>query len=445
MVAPQRRIEVTVMRTILLAAALCLGLALPASAGAVTPLAANQFGDSVGVNVHMSYWHWAYGDRDATLARLRQIGIRHVRDGLNPWEPYLPGALDYLGDNGIKLDLIVGHTRVGSGGTLTIDDDPATTVDMISRNISGVVAVEGLNESDHGFAGDWWNVIRDHQARLWEAANGRYTVVAPSLVHPDWWCGDQVLGCPAGTWYDLSQFADRANMHNYPGGAAPKAGTEYGGIAYNMNLAHRSAPEAAVWSTEYGHHSNQGCRLLEPNCWGHPPAPRSRSHAWLIAALLEHLRQGVDRTYLYELVDGWSDGVEEGNIDCCFGLFESVARGDGTYRFGAIKPAGATLRNWLALLADNGTVTPGDLEYTVKDPQQRLNSMLFEKSDGTRWIALWQTEGDTSSRTVTLTLESAQAMSLYRPSTTQRPVTAWAPTTTARLSVGSDPVLIRVG
>ena len=69
-----------------------------------------------------------------------------------------------------------------------------------------------------------------------EAANGRYTVVAPALVHPYWWCGDQASGCPAGTWYDLSQFADRANMHNYPGGAAPKAGTEYGGVSLQCRL-----------------------------------------------------------------------------------------------------------------------------------------------------------------------------------------------------------------
>jgi hypothetical protein len=432
------------MRTPVLVVALFLGLSLPARADAATALPAGQFGDSVGVNVHMSYWHWAYGDRDATLARLKQIGIRHVRDGLNPWEPYLPGALDHLGDNGIDIDLIVGHTRVGPGGTLTIDDDPATTVDMISREISGVVAVEGLNESDHGFAGDWWNVIRDHQVRLWEAANGRYTVVAPALVHPYWWCGDRASGCPAGTWYDLSQFAHRANMHNYPGGAAPKAGTEYGGVAYNVDLAHRSAPQAPVWSTEYGHHSNQGCRALEPNCWGHPPAPRSRSHAWLIAALLEHLRQGIDRTYIYELVDGWSDGVQGGDIDCCFGLFESVARGDGTYRYGAIKPAGTALRNWLGLLTDDGPVTQRDFWYSISDPQHRLKSLLFEKSDGSRWIALWQTDGDTSSRPVTLTLESPHAVSLYRPSASRTPVNAWPSTSTARLSIGSDPVLVQV-
>ena len=52
-----------------------------------------------------------------------------MRDGFEPREPYLPEALDHLGDNGIDIDLIVGHTRVGPGGTLTIDDDPAATVD----------------------------------------------------------------------------------------------------------------------------------------------------------------------------------------------------------------------------------------------------------------------------------------------------------------------------
>ena len=43
---------------------------------------ARAFGDSVGVNVHLLFEDTSYGRFDVVRSRLRELGVRYVRDGL---------------------------------------------------------------------------------------------------------------------------------------------------------------------------------------------------------------------------------------------------------------------------------------------------------------------------------------------------------------------------
>ena len=64
--------------------------ATPAGAGRSAavrrrPSPARAFGDSIGVNTHIGWYDTAgYGDFDPIESRLRELGVRYVRDGLCP-------------------------------------------------------------------------------------------------------------------------------------------------------------------------------------------------------------------------------------------------------------------------------------------------------------------------------------------------------------------------
>src|SRR3954454_24156487 len=64
-------------------------LAVTPAAQADEPLvpaqSARSFGDSVGVNTHIGWSDTpGYANFDAVLARLRELGVRYVRDGICP-------------------------------------------------------------------------------------------------------------------------------------------------------------------------------------------------------------------------------------------------------------------------------------------------------------------------------------------------------------------------
>ena len=75
---------------------------------------ARAFGDSVGVNVHLTYVDTSYRDFDTVAARLRELGVRFVRDGLCATCPFQLAHLNTLAGAGIRANLIVGDLKGGA-------------------------------------------------------------------------------------------------------------------------------------------------------------------------------------------------------------------------------------------------------------------------------------------------------------------------------------------
>ena len=61
---------------------------------------ARAFGDSVGVNVHLTYVDTSYRDFDTVSARLQELGVRYVRDGLCATCPFQLAHLNTLAGRG---------------------------------------------------------------------------------------------------------------------------------------------------------------------------------------------------------------------------------------------------------------------------------------------------------------------------------------------------------
>src|SRR2546430_10994083 len=69
---------------------------------------ADDFVESVGVNVHLGYADTPYGRQDIVKAKLLELGVRYIRDGLTPGKPAVYRAWRELASRGIRLDLIAG-------------------------------------------------------------------------------------------------------------------------------------------------------------------------------------------------------------------------------------------------------------------------------------------------------------------------------------------------
>ena len=90
--------------------------------------------------------------------------------------------------------------------------------------------------------------------------------------------------------------------------------------------------------------------------------------------LMDAFRDGVSKTYLYELID------EGGQY---FGLFTAD---------GAAKLVATAIHNLTTILADPGSTasfTPGSLSYALPNLPANGNQFLLEKSNGTFDLVLW--------------------------------------------------------
>jgi hypothetical protein len=232
---------------------------------------------------------------------------------------------------------------------------------------------EGVNEPDiqpipEG-APDWVTQTVESQQAL-----HRTVKTTPAIAHVP------VVG-PSITWSpervgDLSPFLDYGNWHPYPGGKCPTCPDPYG---QNLDtfLPRYRAPSGAkpMVMTEAGYH-NAVRREGDP----HRAVSELAAGKYMPRLLLEHFNRGFARTYIYELVDGWSDPART-ESEANFGLL----RNDGSE-----KPAFRAVSSLLALLGDPGPpFAPGALDYGVSAGAADLHHTLLQKRDGRFFLALW--------------------------------------------------------
>ncbi len=318
---------------------------------------ADNFVDSVGVNVHLGYYGTLYGDNfSAIQSLLVGLGIRHVRDGIYPGQTNLCTDFSQLASHGIHSDFIVGQWM-----------SPADVKTWDSCTARAADAYEGLNEWDTSHPesdGNWPQTDRSVQQWLYSTVKStrRVTVIAPSLTSESAYAA---LGSVAAT-------SDVGNVHAYfaarnpgtPGWGDGNSFGVYGSLSYDLAIARQPTGTKPMYITETGYGDTSDTVYV-------PPATKAR---YVLRTLLEAWNAKVARTYIYELVD-------EGG-----GYFGSYGLADGT---GSIKPAYAAVKNLLAHLSDPGTpVAPGSLSYTLAAPAQ-VHHALFEKRDKSFVLALW--------------------------------------------------------
>lgn len=351
---------------------LCGGLALVALA-AIGPGARAQaptiavaeaadFADAVGVNVHLYYLDTVYNDFALVTRSLNYLGVRHLRDRLTRGDVGL-GRISALGAAGFRFNLIISQYELERAGGL------AWSLGEVARRAGIVTAIEGPNESDiwpvtfEGRTG--LGATRTVMAALREAVRATPAISHLPIVQASfaWPRTFAAVG-------DLTAHADLANTHTYFGWGTNPAAT----IAERIREARTVTNRPRVVTTETGYHNALG--VTEHNVG----VTEEVQAKYVLRILLEQFRHGVERTYIYELLDLDTAGSAT-NPELHWGLF----RTDGTPKLAA-----TGVRNLLRLLAGSGapptSATPPAYQVAAATS---VHHLMLDRGDGTFALVLW--------------------------------------------------------
>ena len=208
----------------LLAAGACSLAAAPAaSASPVAPRSATAFYDSVGVLTHIVYYDTAYGDWPRIVARLRELGVRHIRDGIfaNPtlqwhdWNDRYYSAVESAASQGMRFTFVVNPPGVGTG---TLDQ----LLDVVGGRLRNAAeALEAPNEMDKYVGGARWPLaLASYERQLHVKAKARRPTRSLPILGPSFATlrGPSLVG-------SLRGLVDVGNIHPYTGGCHPTPST----------------------------------------------------------------------------------------------------------------------------------------------------------------------------------------------------------------------------
>jgi hypothetical protein len=359
-----------------LAALGATALPLPAFGAAVRANRARAFVDTVGIVTH-PHWGgtlWSTTDWESLFL---ETGVMHTRGkvGRGTGGKAANADLQKLFARGVKICATVADPKLDRVSTKMNIDFLANTVG--AHNLSGI---ESANEFSNPSTrpADWAAQLRSFQNWLYDTVRSNSAFANVPVIGPSIWgrlTWDYVaLG-------NLEPKVDRGCLHYYTAGrrpsiaGSPSSRNSLGGATYYymadaIREAKVLAPNKGMYITEYGHPIN---------------GPNSPLSGYIITetAAAKYLCRG--------LLDGFGNGVEK---MCIYSLIDDVQRSkyhgllDGTLRrrltFHAVK-------NLMTLFADSSTsFTPGTLDYSLANLTGSIKQQLFQKSDGTFLLTLYQ-------------------------------------------------------
>lgn len=354
----------------------------------LTAYQADAFVDAIGINVHAAASandpSNSYGMDWVPL--VHALGIRHVRDTYaagGTGKTLQTTALNALADRGIGYLMSLNSAQVGDVGhnQIALDNFLANT------GIPAPEAVEPMNEWDiyspSGYAAD----IQTWQPTMYPAIKDKW----PNAVVLGASLSNNTLANNVGS---LGADLDANNLHLYYQRPAKKP--EYVQFMSRDYLTANFAVQKSggpVWVTETGmvsgassdpavETSELGAARLLMRTLMYLWAPASVTSIDSYPSPTGRGGVGAKRVYIYELLDEHAVVTEAVATEDRFGLYHA----DGTPKLVA-----TGIGNLLGLLSDPGsTFTPDTLGVTATGGSIPAH-MLFQKRDGSYWLAFWET------------------------------------------------------
>lgn len=355
---------------------------LAGGAKAATPpapqpaLSAVDFIASEGVNTHISYVDGAYRDVDRVLGDLAYLGIRNIRDGLVvPGRDAVPafGTYAHVAAAGIRFLLCVsGEPATGHAHMPDLFTRLAMARDLLAIEPRSVSALEGPNEINN------WPITFEgvgppheleaalgFQRVLYKAAHTGFPSL-PNGLPVYYLTGYAAGGVPVGPDpLRVPGLADFNTQHPYPNHGDPPAAW----VARARALPNTTDPKEPAVYTETGYASNGGANGVDADVQG----------KYTIDLLLDDAKQGIARTYLYELLDAYPTGSRQGNAG--FGLFDTA---------GAPKPVARDIHAMNLILGHSaqGQVLRDVPDVVVEGLPETGNKLMLCCTGGA-YVALW--------------------------------------------------------
>jgi len=401
---------------------------------------ADVFVDSIGTNMHLGWYDTVYyskwtGVRDKLVAS----GIRHVRDeakhasgnATDGSDAGFYSHLRELNSYGIKANLSVGPAYAGLEYPLSAQD----LADIATKAGSTLEQIEGPNEVDNTMGTDYATEVRAYQQSLYQAAKGN-----PSTANMPVLAASIARGCCGTTSAtaigDLSAYADKGNMHSYPGGQMP---SESRLDQYYIPNAKTIAPGKTIQATETGY--NNALSTTD----GHLPASEKAAGKYMPRLYFEYFNRGVERFYNYEFINSFSPSTT--NIEANFGLLRNDLSEKSAY---------TAVKNLISILSDPGpSFTPTSLDYTLSGDTTNVHQTLLQKRDGKFYLALWKevSSWDKSTRTdinvtpsnVTLTFnQGISGGQVFQPGVSASAQQTFGAVSSVNLSVPDEVLLVEI-
>ena len=374
---------------------------------------AAELTDSVGVAMHLSFLDSAYADQPQVFARLRQLGVRHIREGALVSNPEQAQGLRRAAAQGLRGTLVAELT-----------DPPEESVAAGLRAMGEAVeAFEAPNELDAVRPPDWERRLDSYLPHLRAAVarqRPRVPLVGPSFADVAYHEGIDPDA------YDI------LSLHPYPGGLPPEST-----LSRLHARARDLAPGKPVAFTETGYHNALAATV------GQPPTSEEAAGIYLPRAILTAFDLGVRRTFVYELVDHKPDSRLV-DPERHFGLLRNDL---------SPKPAFDALRNLLGAVRRSPGAAGGAAPAASVESDVRVERVDLRRSDGSRLVALWRRAAvwDRDARraivprpagVIVTWPTAARDLSVLRPSRGAEPVEWHASTESLELRFEGDVVLL---
>lgn len=365
-------------------------LAVQTSYAQVQAIQADDVVNSIGVNTHFSYTNtYYYQEYAETIAAIKAAGIRHIRDGYNPWPAGSPMYTIHnaVAAAGIGTDLMIPFNAATTPSDLVTFQSLAKDVEM----------VEGPNEIDLNGGSNWLSDLLGFVPTVKEIGSAlNVPVLGPSLMEQaDFYKVGNLA--PMMTYNNLHIYFGDRNPGNNGWGSGDKEGHVYGSINWWLDCAHGDAPGVPVYVTETGYNAVP----VTHSAWD---VSESVAAVYAVQTVFEMLNHGINRSYIYELMDEPSasaEGIMNANL--------------------TPKPSYTAIQSLIGLLSDPGpSFTPGTLQYTLTGSTQNVHQLLMQKRDGSFYLALWVNAEimnpvtlatiNLAPQNITLTLDSAHGV-----------------------------------
>lgn len=401
---------------------------------------AYDFINSIGVNTHVGFYQSNYWLKwnEIALPRLKELGVKHIRDGYGYRVPVGEERFVEAGKAGIKLLLSIAT------------DTPQELTPKLDALLPYLSGVEVVNEVD--YTADpvnkdpaiWVPFAKKKQKEAFELIKNtpKYShlpVVSLSLA--DLNNNAQLLG-------DISEWTDYGNIHSYASGQHPANHWGYGMSWTTISQKAKTVfKEKPLMATEAGYHNYVATGQ------SHIGVPESVSAIYIPHMFFEYFNKGIVRTYIYEFLDqheanDWPDAPE---LEWNLGLI----RKDGT-----AKPSFTALKNVIALLSDNNETykaQPLAIELSAESSivSADLRYTLLQKSDGNWWLAVYRKteifdatfliEKPIQAAPITLRLEGkAKNINLYVPNKSDIKQETFQNNSSISFNLGAELVLLEI-
>jgi len=375
------------------------------SAACVQAGQADQFVDSIGVNIHISFLD--YTSWTSVMPMITNLGVRHVRTyNMSTTDSTGNTELLQLAAAGVYTDMGV-QTFKSDGKTLDPTQLSALLTAYAALSYSGtnmltaIESIEGPNEDDANGDPNWALDDAGFMQTLTQVMQGISAYNNIPILGPSVAITNNLYDLPNMVSGTYGQIVDIGNAHPYNGNASPyfNINPEGSAISSYLRYAQNTYPGIPLDETENGYstvNSTAGVSETQQAIW----EPR---------ILLENYRLGINRTFLYDLLD---EDIVTSTADWehHYGLVKLT--GTSPSNTFVNKMAYGVIQNLITILTDKGsTFTPGYFSYALSASNTTLHELTLQKRNGVFYLALWLADTGTGSVSQGETVTFAQPVS----------------------------------